>query len=571
MINNLPAEFPIKKLEEVDFGGAEAKTDNLIDTALGFCWTRPIHEFVKGKRNIVIGERGSGKSVLFKLLSEGKLQFKKKKGEHQLLLPIEEELQYGTLKDYVDKHVVTFISDPSIKYRIVWELFLLSRTLTFLSTKYSQTLPEELKKANSYLSIILGYKKDPISFIEILKNAKATIGLKFGSSNVGQLEPNLYGTVEQSSGGTSNDEDQNIDIDMYKKQIQQFLESKKMNLFILIDKVDEFVIKGDYDVQRQVLQALMETEKSYMDYSCIKFKLFIRCDLYKRLEYDALGADKLAAKKINLIWTDVDIRRLLAQRLMHNYFSVFNLSKLEFEVDDDELYVDEYSIDTFRDEELMGSSDNFILRFLRYIKKHIHPNSSKDKTRQIEGRHTTIDDEISKQIITSVFPHNVKHIDKNGQSKEIDLFEYLISHFSLSSGTTTPRLIIIFLDICLSMAKEYYRNNQDEKVPLDHKNEYQLFKRKIIQSSYTEFQKELAESFIHSSSHWKSYFIRFVSKKGKKVNFTLSDLYKILGNVEEEEVRRFIAFMCHIGYFKCHNPKAMIDNRKYSLPILFQC
>lgn len=570
MIKNLPAEFPIPKLDDLDFGGAEAKTDNLLDTSLGFCWTRPIHEFVKGKRNIVIGERGSGKSVLFKLLSEGKLQFKKKKGEHHLILPIEEELQYGTLRDYVDKHVVTFISEPSIKYRIVWELFILSRILHFLCNKYGNTLPEDLKKANDHMSVVLGYKKDPISLLEIVKNVKATIGLKFGSSHVGTVEPNVYGSVEPGGDGQTKNATQNIDIDTYKKQIQQFLEIKKSLLFVLIDKVDEFVIKGDYDVQRQLLQALMETEKAYMDYKSIKFKLFIRCDLYKRLAYDVLGADKLSAKKIKLVWSNEDIRKLLAQRIMYNYFSVVGLSKLQFEIDNAKLYVDETSIGTERDDDESEYKDSSLVKLFKQVQERINPSSSKDKSRQIEGRHTTLNDEISKQIITSVLPRTVKHNDKHGQSKELSIFDYLSSHFSLSSETTTPRLIIMFIDNCLSMAKDYYRNNEDEKIPLDHNSEYPLFKRKIIRTAYAEFQREIAESFLNASSNWKECFARFSSKKGKKTYFSLTEFQQMLG-LDAEEVSRFIAFMCHIGYLRCHNPKAIPNERTYSLPIMFQC
>lgn len=62
MLRNLPKEFPIKKLEKFDFGGVEAKTDNLIENILGFCWTRPIYEFVKGKKTSLL-ESGDQESL----------------------------------------------------------------------------------------------------------------------------------------------------------------------------------------------------------------------------------------------------------------------------------------------------------------------------------------------------------------------------------------------------------------------------------------------------------------------------------------------------------------------------
>jgi len=575
LIQNLPKEFPIGKLDDLDFGGAEAKTDTLIETPLGVCWTRPIHEFVKGKKNIVIGERGVGKSVLFKLLSEEKIKIKKKKDEHHAILLIEEELQYGTLKDYVDKHVQTFLTDPSMKYRIVWELFILSRILAFVTKKYAAFLPEELHKANEEMSVVLGYKTDSLKLSEIVKGVKATVGLKFGSSPIGTIESSVYTSLEPKEGLATDSKsvvgEKNIDIDEYKKLVQQFLDQRNTFLFVLVDKVDEFVVKSDYDIQQLMLQALMETEKSYMDCKNIRFKLFIRCDLYKRLEYDVIGPDKITAKKITLVWTDEDIRMFIAQRIMHNYFNVLGLNSLQFSIDDDKLYVDEKSVDNYIPDQSHDPSVSipFVSVLVRSFSRFWKREMPKERKRHIEGRHTTMNDEISKQIITSIFPKHVKHIDKNGQSKQIDIFEYFSTHFSLASGTTTPRLLVMFLDKCLVIAREYYRNNPDEKVLLDMSGEYQLFKRNILKIAYAEFQTEISESFSMISSHWKNYFERFVEKKGKRTEYSFEVLYKFLGG-DREEMRGFLAFMCHIGYLKCHNTKALIEDRQYTLPILFQ-
>lgn len=573
MIQNLPKEFPIKRLDDLDFGGAEAKTDTLIKSPLGFCWTLPIHEFIKGKKNIVIGERGAGKSVLFKLLSEEKITIKKKKNVNHIILPIEEELQYGTLKDYIDKNVETFLTDPSMKYRMVWELFILARILVFITKNYATSLPEELRKINEEMSIVLGYKKDPLKLVEIVRGVKATLGLKFGSSPIGTIEPSLYTSLEPKEASAKDSKpvvsEKNIDIDEYKKLVQKFLDEKNTVLFVLVDKVDEFVIKSDYDVQKLMLQALMETEKSYMDYQNIRFKLFVRCDLYKRLEYDVIGPDKILAKKITLAWSAEDIRRFIAQRIMINYFNIMEMTSLQFSVDDDKLYVDEKSIDDLliREPE-QDPSATMLSRFFSRIRKRIVREMTK-KRRYIEGRHTTLNDEISKQIITSVFPKYVKHKDRNGQSVNIDIFEYLNTHFSLASGTTTPRLLVMFLEKCLGIAREYYRNNPDEKVLLDTNGEYQLFKRNILKSAYTDFQMEVSESFSMISSQWKACFDRFVEKRGKRIEYSFDDMCKLLGE-EREELQRFLAFMCHIGYLKCRNPKSSPQKRQYTLPILFQ-
>lgn len=570
MIKNLPKEFPINKLEEFDFGDAEAKTDNLIGHPLGFCWTRQIHEFAKGRKNIIIGERGSGKSVLFRLFKEKKHQFKRKKNDSHIILPIEEELQYRTLKDYLDEYVVTYIKDASMKYRIAWELFILTRILNHLFDEYGTSLSAELRNAYKEMSIVLGYKKDSFRLSEIVKTVKASIGVKFGSSHVGTIEPSVIGSIEPKDPISSGDEKgasvSNIDIDAYKRSVQKFLESQSHSLFVLVDKVDEFVIKGDYDIQRLVLQALMETERSYMDYKNIRFKLFIRCDLYKKLEYDVLGPDKISAKKIELVWQDADIRKLIAQRIMYNYKNVLDLTNIQLVIDNNKLYVDEKSVESELDQEEQSSKEGFLTKAKKLLNKDIM--FTKDKTRQLEGRHTTLNDEISKQIIISVFPRTVNHTDRNKKSTQLGIFDYLSTHFSLASGTTTPRLIVMFLDKCIEITKDYYRNNMDERVLLNSHNEYPLFKRNILKRAYEEFQKEVTDSFSKISSTWQPYFEKFIAKKAGKNKFKLTDIHKFTSG-EIQDVKHFVAFMCHIGYLKCINPKADAKIREYSLPILF--
>lgn len=68
MISNLPSNVAIEKFQCFDFGSAEASEDELLEECP--CVIKPIREFLSGKKDIVIGERGSGKSALFRLLAK---------------------------------------------------------------------------------------------------------------------------------------------------------------------------------------------------------------------------------------------------------------------------------------------------------------------------------------------------------------------------------------------------------------------------------------------------------------------------------------------------------------------
>ena len=360
-----------------------------------------------------------------------------------------------------------------------------------------------------------------------------------------------------------------MSIDPYKKNLQTYLASNNIRLFVLVDKVDEFVIKGDYKIQRIVLQALLETQKSYLDYKNINFKLFIRCDLFKRLKYDVIGHDKVTAKKVDLVWTDEDIRRLIAQRIYYNYYYVLGIQSLIFpEVNDLDLYIDELSVHNESEPNNVKNKTNIISKFINiFIKSSVEKSKTKNQ-REAEGRRVAFNDERNKQIITSIFPKVINHFDRIGSTKDISIFEFFKTHFSLASGNTTPRLIVMYLDKCTEIAREYYRNNPDQEVTLDENHEYPLFKKIILQSAYLEFRKEVAESFTQISSAWKESFNLFILKKGKKNKFSYDEINKLLA-LDQEEARSFIAFLCHSGYLRCENPRNIHAERKYSIPILF--
>ena len=78
MIQNLPKKINLKDLQNFDFGDIEANDDGLLLDSV--CRTSSIIEFLIGKKNIVLGEKGTGKTALFRLLKEKKLLFKQKNG-----------------------------------------------------------------------------------------------------------------------------------------------------------------------------------------------------------------------------------------------------------------------------------------------------------------------------------------------------------------------------------------------------------------------------------------------------------------------------------------------------------
>ncbi|MGJ0514437.1 MAG: hypothetical protein ACR65O_01660 [Methylomicrobium sp.] len=73
MIINLPKQFILQWLDNFDFGQPDAKEDALLSKCL--CFIPAFDEFLRGNKDIVLGERGTGKSALFRLIKDKEYKF----------------------------------------------------------------------------------------------------------------------------------------------------------------------------------------------------------------------------------------------------------------------------------------------------------------------------------------------------------------------------------------------------------------------------------------------------------------------------------------------------------------
>lgn len=577
MILNLPEVFPLDKLEEFTFGDVDGKNDELLLNPFCICNINATNEFLKGKKSLIVGERGSGKTALFTLVSNKTLQFQLHKGEESLIIPIDEDLQYKALKEKIISLIQTQIKDEATIFRFVWELFIIYRILLKLKDEFTHNLPDDLKKAFNEFEEIFGKGKTH-SIYDVLASQKKTIGVKLDSSPQGIPVPNFYISVEPKDSKPTNIHEEavsTINVDNYKKVVQGFLDKESIVLFVLIDKLDDFVIKEEYEIQKLMIQGLLSCERSYHGYDRIRLKIFLRSDLFSKLDFEELGYDKVVSRKIDLIWNNGDIRRFMARRIAYNLMKIMKLDVLCFNVDEEKLYVDENSIDTLSYEEEKKDNLNKLVNYLikkiknafNSVRYGLVKNNTKDERK---GKHITFMDDVSRQTITTLFPRNVKHKDTNGKEKDINIFEFIESHFCLNAGHTTPRIIVMFVEKCLEKSRMYYQDNPLDKVLLDGNKEYPLIKRKIAMEGYAEFREVICDTFSKISSKWENWFNIFRANKGNKYSFTYKEIKKLLPESDETELNQFLAFLNHIGYLRCHNPHISHSDRTYISPVLFR-
>jgi hypothetical protein len=328
-ISNLPDRFPLSNLSKFYFGEPDGKDDPLLENCL--LRITPVVEFLEESKSIVVGDRGTGKTALFRMLAERKLHFKSTGKLTQHYVPIDEELAYKTLKHHITTHVRDPINTLDAPHRIVWEIFLLSRCFDTLGGTFGEE-KEFCALRDGFFKILGRAPEQKFGILDIFKNTKKTVGVKLEGGHIGLVIPNFYTTVEPVTSPTSPEIDDAlvIDVPRLKAELNNFLKQRKNVAYLLVDKIDEFVAGDEYETQKAILQALLHCWRDYQSYPHLKPKLFLRRDLFERLDFSAIGRDKIDPKKIELKWSSEDMMEFIASRVLHNLAEVFDRMALRF-------------------------------------------------------------------------------------------------------------------------------------------------------------------------------------------------------------------------------------------------
>jgi len=298
----------------LDFGSEEAERDHLLEA--NFIFNNALDEIFSGRKNIILGDRGAGKSSIFRFISDvGKFPIpsdKKKRyqslSKKMLIVPCDDPISIIQGNSFFD--------DPNTtpeKYKMFWLLYiaLLSGVAIYKQGDYTnpanwKDLTEILKSAG-FLDKIDGAST---SLFRPILDLITKIGSKVSFSIAGipiTLEPSAELKPEKPS----------VTID-----ISKLLELSNLNainleqrLIILIDKVDE-IFKYQREKQEKFVQGLFLAISYLSKYSNITLTVFLRTDIFQI--NDIQEKNKFISRSLNLTWNQQDILKLLIRRLGAN-------------------------------------------------------------------------------------------------------------------------------------------------------------------------------------------------------------------------------------------------------------
>lgn len=565
MIKNLPDRFPVSALDKFDFGDVEAKDDKLL--ALCPVPTGSMNDFLLDKKDIVLGFRGTGKSAIVRLLMDKKLQFITDEGLESVLICLDEEFDYRAIREHLHKHAD---SDRSrlMACRVVWELLIIYRALQTVRDQTNvsdSTIIEYIKE----IDILLGIATAKPRLMEIILSHKKKVGIKFDANLPNIVD--VYAGLEPSLDSRSEPAESSVlKLVEYKRYLNKVLLEQKKHLYVLLDRLDDFVVHEDYETQKQLIQGLLATQTDYRQkYKNIKIKSFIRTDLFRKLDLSEFGPDKILARCVELRWSPSELKHLMAKRVAHNLMAALSLSRLEISIDADQFFVSRNELPKLTESKIsLANFDPFVLAYWRRLFWLAYVRA-RSITHGDDGRIQNSLDVVNEAVITAIFPREALHLKRDGTQTAIDLFDFFESHFQFAYGQATPRVMLSFMNQCITFVREYYSNNRDIKdVKKNDKGEFPIFVRKAMHSAYCTLKNEAWEVQYQWAKKWEP-LIAIVQKLAIHKTISYSQFLKESA-VDSTEAKQFLAFVTHTGLLRCANERERYEERQYEVPLLFQ-
>jgi hypothetical protein len=253
-----------------------------------------------------------------------------------------------------------------------------------------------------------------------------------------------------------------IDFNRIFTLINDRLQACSIKVWILLDRLDD-AFPGNPALEKIALRSLLNAYKDIAGLDCLKLKVFIRDDIYKKIT-ETEGFRSLShinAKAMQAIqWTEEKLLHLFFERLLYN-----NIFK-------------EY------------------LKFLGYKPEDV----ISDEDRQIS--------------LLTIFRDQVDVGPKNPKT-----FRWVLNHIKDGNGISTPRDLISFIEKARLYQIEYWRRNGIER-DIDY-----LISPVVLKQAWSDVSKEKLDTQIYAEyPHLKQHIEAFRNGKAEHNSQTLLNI-----------------------------------------------
>lgn len=301
-------------LGKLDLGSSVAEFDGELRNY--FVETATFRALVRGEIDIIAGDKGTGKTAMYKVLRERYRDIKE-------LNDIEIIPAFNPAGNPVFQRLAQLPPLSEGQYATIWKSYFLSLVGNWLLeildgpvSDNTNALDELLQKiglrsaddgAQTVFSKLINQVK------RVLSPAAVEMGFSITDAGMPVLTPRIeFGEKEQAATVKAQEVIQHEDA---LKVLDSCLAEVGLNVWVALDRLDE-AFQGHPDIERPALRALLRTYLDMLEFPTIRLKLFLRKDLFRKVVHGGfVNLTHVNAKRLDIVWEEADLKALLCNRV----------------------------------------------------------------------------------------------------------------------------------------------------------------------------------------------------------------------------------------------------------------
>jgi hypothetical protein len=300
-------------LKQLSVGSSVAEHDEALERY--FVETATFQALVEGEKDIIAGDKGTGKTALYRILQDRYASVEQLSNIEVIAAfnpagnPVFQKLAEG---DPLDEGQYVGISKAYVLALAGnWILALnegaFSHKMDDLDKLLSSTGLRSLDDSATTVFSQL------INLVRRLARPKAAeIAVTWTQEGIPIVSPRLEFADEAKT------EVARIEHDRALRLLDEVLAEVDLSLWLVIDRLDE-AFQGFPRAEIPALRALLRTYLDLLEFERVRLKLFVRKDLFRRIIAGGfVNLTHINAKKVEIIWDDDDLFDLLCRRLGEN-------------------------------------------------------------------------------------------------------------------------------------------------------------------------------------------------------------------------------------------------------------
>lgn len=300
-------------LRSLDIGNSVAEFDQSLEKY--FVENEAFFSLVNDRADIIAGDKGTGKTAVYRMLQNSYGSIKELKG-------VEVLAGFNPTGNPVFQKLIHQERLTEAQYSSVWKAYLLSLVGNWVLEIVDEEKSEGFERLDKLLldTGLRSADDKPLTIFSKLSNLiqrafnpkTAEVEMTLSETGVPIITPRLHFGQDQTAeknGGREVPHEEALSL------LNECLGELDITVWVALDRLDE-AFQGFPDIEIPALRALLRTYLDLLEFDRLRLKLFVRRDLFRRIIGDGfVNLTHLNARKKEILWDEEDLLNLLARRI----------------------------------------------------------------------------------------------------------------------------------------------------------------------------------------------------------------------------------------------------------------